>query len=43
MRTFRLAASIAEKAASYVHCKVGPRAKDGGGEVTIVINRGLPR
>jgi hypothetical protein len=39
----RLAASIAEKAAPYVHGKMAPRAEDGGGEVTIVINGGLPR
>jgi hypothetical protein len=39
----RSAASIAEKAAPYVHCKMAPRAEDSGGEVTIVINGGLPR
>jgi hypothetical protein len=39
----RSAASIAEKAAPYVHGKMAPRAEDGGGEVTIVINGGLPR
>jgi hypothetical protein len=39
----RSAASIAEKAAPYVHCKMAPRAEHGGGEVTIVINGGLSR
>jgi hypothetical protein len=39
---WRAAASIAEKAAPYVHAKVAPRAEDGGGEVTIRVIGGLP-
>ena len=40
---WRSAASIAEKAAPYVHPKVAPRAEDGGeNEVTIRITGGLP-
>jgi hypothetical protein len=40
---WRSAASIAEKAAPYVHPKMTPRAEDGGDtEVTIKIIGGLP-
>jgi hypothetical protein len=39
---WRAAASIAEKAAPYVHAKLAPRAEDGGGEITIRVIGGLP-
>ena len=40
---WRSAASIAEKAAPYVHPKMAPRARDGGDkELTIKIIGGLP-
>jgi hypothetical protein len=40
---WRSAASIAEKAAPYVHPKMAPRAQDGGDhELTIKIIGGLP-
>ena len=41
---WRSAASIAEKAAPYVHPKMAPRAEEGGGdrELTIKIIGGLP-
>ena len=39
---WRSAASIAEKAAPYLHAKLAPRAEDGTGEVTIRITGGLP-
>ena len=40
---WRLAASIAEKAAPYVHPKMAPRAEEGGDhELTIKIIGGLP-
>jgi hypothetical protein len=41
---WRSAATIAEKAAPYVHPKMAPRTEDGGGEdeVTIKIVGGLP-
>jgi hypothetical protein len=40
---FRSAASIAEKAAPYVHPKMAPRAEEGGDkELTIKIIGGLP-
>ena len=42
-RQWRSAASIAEKAAPYVHPKMAPRAQDGGDhELTIKIIGGLP-
>jgi hypothetical protein len=40
---FRFAACIAEKAAPYVHARMAPRAEDGGGDMIIQINGGLPR
>jgi hypothetical protein len=40
---WRLAASIAEKAAPYLHAKMAPRAEEGGDhELTIKVIGGLP-
>jgi hypothetical protein len=38
----RSAASIAEKAAPYLHAKTAPRAEDGDRELKIIIEGGLP-